>query len=220
MSTEHLATLRQSIPRIGKLLLQLEPTYHLDSVAQVDAAFIEQHGIRVVLWDVDGTLMGYHATDVDPIFAHVRVMFRDGPGQHAILSNCDETRFLALGEIFPEVPLIRGYVSGDGTVLRYRLGTTDTHSTADVARILSSGGKQIRKPSAALVHYGMRLLDENDPQTVLMVGDQYLTDVASANLAGVQSVKVRTFRRDTFPRSIRTSQRIELMLYRLLYGRG
>ncbi len=217
MSTEHLATLRQSIPRIGKLLLHLEPTHHLESVADVNAAFLTAHGIRAVLWDVDGTLMAYHASDVDPTFSHVRAMFSDGPARHAILSNCDEDRFVALAKIFPEVPLIRGYGTVGGLVYRHRLGSVDTHSQADAARILAGGGRQIRKPSAELVRYGMRVLEESDPLTVLMVGDQYLTDVASANLAGVQSVKVRTFRQDSFPPSIRASQRIEQILYRFFY---
>ncbi len=65
----------------------------------------------------------------------------------------------------------------------------------------------------------MELLAEKDQNRVLMVGDQYLTDVASANLAGIRSAKVRTFRRDTFPRSLRFSQALEVTLYRVMHGR-
>jgi predicted HAD superfamily phosphohydrolase YqeG len=197
----------------------MEPTYQLRSVAQVNSKFLEEHGIRAVLWDVDGTLMAYHGTDIDPQLPHVRELFRDGPARHAILSNCDERRFEALGQIFDEVPLIRGYTTTDGFVFRNRLHGQDTHSSSDVEQILSSGGRQIRKPSAELVHHGMQILQESDPLAVLMVGDQYLTDVASANLAGVRSAKVPTFRRDTFPVAIRISQLLESAIYALLYGR-
>ena len=216
MATDHLATLRQSIPRIRQLLSQLEPTYQLETVGEINAAFLERNCIRAVLWDVDGTIMSYHGKDVDPEFPHMRAMFRDGPARHAILSNCDEARFDELGRMFPEVPLLRGYSAPRESVFRYRLREIDTHTQEDIERLLATGGRQIRKPSGELIEYGMEVLEETDPQAVLMVGDQYLTDIASANLAGTRSAKVRTFRRDTFPRSIRTSQRLETLVYRLV----
>ena len=215
MATDHLATLRQTIPRIRHLLSQLEPTYQLETVAEIDAAFLERNEIRAVLWDVDGTLMAYHGDDVDPEFPHIRALFRNGPARHAILSNCDEVRFDELGRMFPEVPLLRGYSAPRESTFRYRLHEIDTHSAEDIEHLLATGGRQIRKPNGELIEYGMEVLAETDPQAVLMVGDQYLTDIASANLAGVRSAKVKTFRRDTFPRSIRTSQLIETLIYRL-----
>ena len=215
MATDHLATLRQTIPRIRHLLSQLEPTYQLETVAEIDAAFLERNEIRAVLWDVDGTLMAYHGDDVDPEFPHIRALFRNGPARHAILSNCDEVRFDELGRMFPEVPLLRGYSAPRESMFRYRLHEIDTHSAEDIEHLLATGGRQIRKPSGELIEYGMEVLAETDLQAVLMVGDQYLTDIASANLAGVRSAKVKTFRRDTFPGSIRTSQLIETLIYRL-----
>lgn len=220
MATDHLATLRQSIPRIRQLLSQLEPTYQFETVGEIDAAFLHRNEIRAVLWDVDGTIMSYHGKDVDPAFPHLRAMFRDGPGRHAILSNCDEARFDGLGHMFPEVPLLRGYSAPRESIFRYRLLEIDTHTPEDIERLLASGGRQIRKPSGELIEYGMEVLGETDPQAVLMVGDQYLTDVASANLAGARSAKVRTFRRDTFPVSIRASQRLETLIYRLFRKRN
>ena len=56
------------------------------------------------------------------------------------------------------------------------------------------------------------------PAAALMVGDQYFTDIASANLAGVRSVKVPTLHRASFPAPVRWSQRLEAVLYRLKYG--
>ena len=220
MSTDQLATLRQTLPRLVRVMKRMRPTYHVGSVAEINRAFLERRGIRGVLWDIDGTLMRYHASDIDPAFQHVRTMFRNGPGRHGILSNCDERRFEALGEMFPEVPIVRGYATTGGDVFRHTLGGQDTHSHDEIQQLLASGGRQIRKPSGELVRHGMELLGEADPKTVLMVGDQYLTDIASANLAGAQSVKVPTFRPESFPRAIRATQLLEGMVYRVLYGRG
>ncbi len=215
MSGDQLLTLRQSLPRMAQLLTKMRPTFQLDSAADVDAGFLERHGIRGVLWDVDGTVMAYHGQDVDAAFPHVRELFRKGPARHAVLSNCDEERFEVLGRIFPEVPLVRGYTTADGLVFRNRSGGRDTHDREQVEKLLANGGLQIRKPSGDLIRYGMRLLEVDDPKAMLMVGDQYLTDVASANLAVARSVKVKTFRRDTFPLTIRFTQRLEQLLYLL-----
>lgn len=215
MSGDQLLTFRQSLPRMAQLLTKMRPTFHLDSAADVDAGFLERHGIRGVLWDVDGTVMTYHGQDVDPAFPHVRELFRNGPARHAVLSNCDEERFEVLGRIFPEVPLVRGYTTADGFVFRSRSGGRDTHDREQVEELLANGGRQIRKPSGDLIRYGMRLLEVDDPKAMLVVGDQYLTDVASANLAEARSVKVKTFRRDTFPLTIRFTQRLEQLLYLL-----
>lgn len=216
MATEHFTTLTQTLPRLRHLLSQMEPTQHAESVAEIDARFLLEGGIEAVLWDVDGTLMAYHAEDVDPVYPHIRTMFESGPARHAILSNCDEKRFEVLGEMFSEVPLIRGYQDGDGFVFRHRVRGVDTHTPEQVADLLR-GGRQLRKPSSQLIKYGMEVLEATDPQRVLMVGDQYLTDIASANLAGARSVKVPTFKRDTFPPLIQASQRLEALLYSLLY---
>lgn len=213
MSGDQLLTVRQSLPRMAQLLTKMRPSFHLDSAAAVDAAFIAGHGFEGVLWDVDGTVMAYHAQDVDPAFPHLRELFRNGPGRHAILSNCDEERFQVLGRIFPEVHLLRGYSTPEGLVFRNRLGGRDTHDGNQVAALLARGGRQIRKPSGDLVRYAMSLLEVKSPSAMLIVGDQYLTDVASANLAHARSVKVKTFRRDTFPLAIRFTQRIEKLLY-------
>ena len=214
-----LATLRQTLPRLWRLRHQLEPTFHVDSAVAIDAAFLERHGISAVLWDVDGTVMSFHGGDVDPEFPHVRKLFRDGPGRHAILSNCHESRFEELGRMFPEVHVVRAYSTANGPIFRVKQQGNDTHTSHEVLELLRAGGRQIRKPSGELVNYCMQLLGEKDPNSVLMVGDQYLTDVASANLAGIRSAKVRTFRRDTFPRALRLSQALEATLYTVMHGR-
>lgn len=213
MSTGQLSTLRQTIPKLWKVLSRLQPTFRLDSVAEVNAEFIGRHEFRGVLWDVDGTIMSYHGSDVDPAFPHLRSLFASGPARHAILSNCDDQRFDTLATMFTDIPIVRGYVTSNGSVFRHSLQGKDTHTAREVAAILSAGGRQMRKPTGELVRYGMELLQIDDPTSVLMVGDQYLTDVASANLAGARSAKVPTFRRDTFPLSIRISQRLESLVF-------
>ncbi len=87
MSGDQFSTLRQSLPRLGRLLTKMRPTYTVESVADIDAEFLETHGIRAVLWDVDGSLMSYHGKEIDPAFRHVRTLFRNGPARHAILST-------------------------------------------------------------------------------------------------------------------------------------
>ena len=215
MSTGQLATLRQTLPQLWNILSQLRPTFHLDSADEVNAEFLNRHDIRAVLWDVDGTLMSYHGSDIDPAFPQLRHLFASGPARHAILSNCDERRFEELAVIFPEIPIVRGYATASGPVFRQKWRGEDSHTSEQIETLLSNGARQMRKPAGQLVRYGMELLGIDDPQAVLMVGDQYLTDVASANLSGARSAKVPTFRRDTFPLSIRISQRLEWLVYAL-----
>ena len=51
-----------------------------------------------------------------------------------------------------------------------------------------------------------------------MVGDQYFTDIAGANLAGVRSIKLSAIGPESLPRSIRMGQMVERLVYRLLHG--
>jgi len=216
MSRDQFSTVLQTLPRIWTIARNMNPTYYCDSVHDITGDFLEREGIRGVLWDVDGTIMPYHATAIDEEFPHLADLMANGPAKHGILSNCDEDRFLELAEIIPILPSLRGYTTPTGLVFRKTHHGQDTHTPTQVAELLAGGAKQLRKPSGALIRYGMEVLGVDDPQAMLMVGDQHLTDVASASLAGARSAKVRTFRRDTFPRSIRFSQRLEQALHRLM----
>ena len=221
MPRDYLATVRQTLPRLALVVRHLRPTFHIHDVSALSPEFFAAQDVEGVIWDVDGTIMTYHAMEIaDEFRPTLRQLFRDdGPPRHAILSNCDEERFLTLGHIFPEIPVLRGYDTASGPVFRRRLRGRDTHTAEDLERLFAAGARQIRKPNGPLVRYAMGELGVEDPSRVVMVGDQYFTDVASANLAGVRSVKVRTFGRETFPRSIRFTQRLEAMVYRLAYGR-
>ena len=213
-------TFRQTLPQLVGVLRNMRPTYHFPNVAPLDASFFEDNALAGGIWDIDGTLMAYHADDVALEFkSQIRGLFQHGPGSHAILSNSNEERFRALGNIFPEIPVIRGYRTPMGPVRRTLLGGTDTHTRAEIDDILNGGGQQIRKPSGLLIKFAMEEMGADDPSRVIMVGDQYLTDVASANLAGALSVKVPTYQRESFPNNIRFTQRLEGFVFKLLHGR-
>jgi predicted HAD superfamily phosphohydrolase YqeG len=47
-----------------------------------------------------------------------------------------------------------------------------------------------------------------------MVGDQYWTDIAGANLGGVRSIRVPPVEPGTFPRTLRVLQSIERSVQR------
>jgi predicted HAD superfamily phosphohydrolase YqeG len=53
-----------------------------------------------------------------------------------------------------------------------------------------------------------------------MIGDQYFTDIVSANLAGVRSIKVPTLDPPSFPTAVRLSQKFETAWVALLRGLG
>ena len=198
----------------------MRPTWWFTDISALTADRLVELGIAAAIWDVDGTLMSYHAEEVDPRFhAQIRALFRDSRVRHAILSNCGEERFLLLGRLFPEIPVMRGYRRRDGeTVFRILHGGND--SLSGVAALLADGAQPIRKPDGELVRRAMAALGVEEPARVVMIGDQYMTDVASANLAGARSIKVDTFRRDSFPLPVKLSQSLERMLYAIFHGRS
>ncbi len=101
MATDQFSTIWQTLPRLWTIARNMQPTYDLDSANDVTPEFLEREGIETVLWDVDGTIMAYHAEAIDSEFAHLPRMFADGPAKHGILSNCDEARFLELADMIP-----------------------------------------------------------------------------------------------------------------------
>lgn len=235
MSATWMQTARRLLPRLAGLSREIRPTFHLDSVNGLSAGRLRDLGVEAVLWDVDGTLMAHHAGRVDPALAAGFESLLRAPGlRHAIVSNCQEARFAELGEIFPATPVVLGYETGAGAAFRVRRGPRESWRGPGAAAASSAGDrapgdlrpirkpdrKPIRKPSRRLVRAALEELDIADrPGAALMVGDQYFTDIASANLAGIRSVKVPTLRRASFPAPVRWSQRLEAALYRLRYGR-
>jgi predicted HAD superfamily phosphohydrolase YqeG len=214
-----IATFVQSAPRLLSLIHQMRPTWRLPSLLALDAAFIAKHGIRAIVWDVDGTLTGdRHRSLVPEAVAPFRALMAHRGLRHTVLSNAGESRFRELGTIFPDMPILRAYTLDDSVLYRRLFQGADSWTAAELADRLAQGARVIRKPSRLLVEYAVRELDAAKEE-VLMVGDQFLTDVAGANLGGVRSVKLPTVARETFRRSVRISQRIESVIFALVHGR-
>ena len=228
MSATWVQTARRLLPRLARLSREIRPTFHLGSVSELSPGDLQELGVEAVLWDVDGTLMAHHADRVDPEVAAAFEALLAAPGlRHAIVSNCQEDRFAELGRIFPGMPILLGYETEAGAAFRVRRGAEEVWEGSgaagrpDPAEAAGGGGglRPIRKPSRRLVQAGLAELGLADrPEAALMVGDQYFTDIASANLAGIRSVKVATLHRASFPSPVRVSQRIEGLLYRLKHG--
>ncbi|WP_419163042.1 HAD hydrolase-like protein [Candidatus Palauibacter sp.] len=218
MSATWVQTSRRLLPRLARLTREIRPTFHLGSVSELSPGDLQELGVEAVLWDVDGTLMAHHADRVDPALTSAFEALLAAPGlRHAIVSNCQEERFAELGRIFPGMPVVLGYETEAGAAFRVRRGAVEEWRGpgASGRRAL----RPIRKPSLRLVRAALDVLDFADrPEAALMVGDQYFTDIASASLAGIRSVKVTTLHRASFPSPVRVSQRLEGLLYRLKYG--
>lgn len=211
-----LLTARETLPRIYRLWSQLTPTFELPSIASIDEAFICEHGIRGIIWDVDGTLMPRHGTAVAPHCADSFRRLMSLPDlRHVILSNCGEERYLQLGKMFPDVPVLRGYGTASGALFRRLLRGEDSLGEAELRALLGGGARQLRKPNVALVNFAVGELACEQRDSVVAVGDQYFTDVAGANLAGIRSIKVPTLARGSFPLAIRQLQRLEVYAHRL-----
>jgi len=215
-----MATLVQSLGRMPLLLRNMEPTWSMASLRELDPAFVNRHGIRGLIWDIDGTLTAYHRTTLLPEVIAPFEALRALPSlRHGILSNAPEWRFRELAGMFPDIPVLRGYALRETVLGRRLLGATDSWTADELTRQVAAGAVPLRKPNADLVRLAVAELG-CPPEAVVMVGDQYLTDVAGANLAGVRSIKLVNPARSTFPLSIRLSQRLEALLYRVRPRRG
>jgi len=203
-----LDTATRVLRELPRLRQHVQPTFRFQDVRAIDRAFLARHGIRGIVWDVDGTLMAYHGHAIAAEFLpHMTTLFGDATLRHAVVSNCDEARFTELARILPEAILVRAYDTPGEPVTRC------VHRGVD--SLGSNGAPEapaIRKPSAALIRAAAKALGDLGVEQLLMVGDQYCTDVASANLAGVRSAKVATYRRDTFPLIVQLAQRLETLL--------
>lgn len=205
-----LLTIRQTAPDAFRLVRKLAPTYEVAGATSIDAGFLETRSIRGLIWDVDGTLTGYHSpAPPSDVAGHLERLAGLPWLRQVILSNCGEERFLELGVIFPATEILKVYEGPSGRVYRRLLaGREDWEGGKG-----GVGLRPIRKPNAELVRYAVRRLGQQ-PEAVAMVGDQYWTDVAGANLAGVRSIKVPVLIPSSFPAAIRFFQVVESVLRR------
>jgi len=212
------STFVQVLPRLPSLVRRMRPTWHLASLDAVNADFVRANDVRGLIWDVDGTLTGDRQTALLPVVERPLAALLAQPGlRHVVLSNAGEHRYRELGTMFPQVPILRAYTLGAEVLYRRLLGTADTWTEQDLAARLAQGARVIRKPSAVLVDYAVRELGVEKAH-VAMIGDQYLTDVAGASLAGVRSVKLPTLAPESFRLSVRVSQRLERIVYAVVHG--
>ncbi|MCI0435741.1 MAG: HAD hydrolase-like protein [Gemmatimonadetes bacterium] len=208
-------TARQSLPQVASVLRHLRPTFSLGDLSELDPGFCADHGVRGLIWDVDGTLTSYHGSQVQPgIREAVNALFGAASLRHVILSNSGDARFEELGRIFPMIPVLKAYRVEEGLVRR-RLFAGDEAWSGAARR---EGMKPIRKPSRDLIGFALEELRVPAGEA-LMVGDQHWTDVAGAGMAGVRSAKLPTLDQRTFPRTLRVLQRVEALASRVLPGR-
>ena len=211
-------TLLQSLRRLPRLLLSLQPTWHLESLHQVTPEFLLQHGVRGIIWDVDGTLTGHGSPKVHAAVVPLLATLLRAPLRHVILSNSPDARVRQLCDLFPDVPVLRIYRRGTVLVPVRTSGDDLEASTALAKELLGQGARAVRKPHEALTNFAVQELGLDAASTV-MIGDQYFTDVAGANLAGVRSIKLPTLSPESFPDSVRLAQGCEAMAYRVMHGR-
>lgn len=211
-------TFVQVAPRLFSLIGKMRPTWHSRSLTEVTPAFLASQGVRGLIWDIDGTLTGDRRRDLIPACVAPFATLRAEPTlRHVILSNASEPRFLQLGELFPDLPVLRAYALRGALLYRRVVGATDTWTAEELSGRLAEGAHVVRKPSAALVAYALRELGCSAGEAV-MIGDQYLTDVAGANLGGVRSIKLPTLAPETFRRAVRVGQVAESLLYAVAHG--
>jgi predicted HAD superfamily phosphohydrolase YqeG len=212
IASDWLLTVRQNLFALPRLWPHLRPTFHLSGVAALTPEFLAANNITGIVWDVDGTLMGCHHKAVA---AHLQGPFHsllaDQRFQHVVLSNCADQRFHELGRIFPDIPIVRGY-TWTGSIAFQRLHRGHEHWEGGPAP--KANRQPIRKPNAVLLEHALSLL-QVPPATAVVVGDQYLTDIASANLVGVRSIKVPTLEPGSFSIPVRLLQHFDASLHRL-----
>jgi predicted HAD superfamily phosphohydrolase YqeG len=202
--------------RFLSLVGRMKPTWHLPDLAALTPDFAGQHGITGFIWDVDGTLTAHHGDTLSPAAAPFTRLLAMPGARHAIVSNAPEARYERLGVIFPDVVVIRGYSLGDRVAFRRLLRGRESWSGDGDGSWIASGARPLRKPSGALVRHAAGELG-CDLGAAVMIGDQYLTDVAGAALAGVRSIKLPTIEKSSFPRRLRIAQQLERSIYLLCY---
>ena len=211
-------TFVQVAPRLASLVGKMRPTWSLRSLSELTPAFLRANGLSGLVWDVDGTLTGDRRRQLLPESeTPFRALLAEPSLRHVILSNASEERFLELAGMFPTVPLLRGYALRGELLFRKIAGGTDCWTPEELAARLAEGAHVVRKPSAELIDLAVRELACAKGEAA-MVGDQYLTDVAGANLGGIRSIKLPTLAPETFRRSVRAGQIAETVLYAVAHG--
>jgi predicted HAD superfamily phosphohydrolase YqeG len=170
----------------------MQPTWHAATIDALTPAFLEQQQVRGVIWDVDGTLTSHHGAQVEPALAPAfRRLVEASNVRHVIVSNAPDARFTQLAQLFPDIPILRLYAL-HGEVIPHRLhGSRNSLSREEFDALQAAGAVVLRKPNARLTQYALQELDCSASEA-LMIGDQFMTDVAGARMADVRALKVET----------------------------
>ena len=141
------STFFQVAPRLFSLLRRMQPTWHLSSLSVVTPEFLAGHGIRAMIWDVDGTLTRDRGPGIEPSQEPpFRALMASPALKHVVLSNASEERFTQLGTLFPMLTILRAYTLGDQVLYRRRRGPDDTWSPAELA---AAAGRRLPASSAS-----------------------------------------------------------------------
>jgi FMN phosphatase YigB (HAD superfamily) len=104
----------------------------------------------------------------------------------------------------PGIPFIKGYQAGSD--LAFQIFQDGEESWTGGAKREAAA---VRKPDQRLVEFAIGQTGVTSRDRIALVGDQHITDIAPANLAGLLSVKVPTFEPASFPLPVRALQLAE-----------
>lgn len=212
---DSLLTVRSSIGGLPRLLTALEPTMRRPSVEAVDPHFLRVHRIERIIWDLDGTLTSHGASNIHPrVRDKVACLFESAQAKHIVLSNAPPDRLRTLSAELPGVPFVKGYTSGRHVTFRTFLPGKESWTNDPSPQL-----RALRKPDLRLVEFATKQVGATGRDRIVLVGDQYFTDITPANLAGLLSVKVPTLDPRSFPLPARGLQLVERLLCVFLSGK-
>ena len=177
----------------------------LPGVEAITPDFLRANRIEGIIWDLDGTLTLHGASEIHPgVRANVMQLLQIVELQNVVLSNARSPRLRALSACLPGIPFVKGYQAGRN--LTFRIFQDGEESwTGGVRREAAA----VRKPDQRLVEFAIEKTGVTSRDRIALVGDQHLTDIAPANLAGLLSVKVPTLEPASFPLPVRALQLAE-----------
>jgi predicted HAD superfamily phosphohydrolase YqeG len=198
-------TVLHAAGQLPQLLTALDPMEELPGVAAITPAFLREKRIAGIIWDLDGTLTSHGASEIHPgVHAHVMRLLQIGELHDVVLSNARSQRLRALSACLPGIPFIKGYQAGSN--LAFRIFQDGKDSWTDGVKREAAA---VRKPDQRLVEFAIAQTGVTDRDRIALVGDQYITDIAPANLASLLSVKVPTLEPASFPLPVRALQLAE-----------
>jgi predicted HAD superfamily phosphohydrolase YqeG len=172
-----------------------------------DSGSEPHEGVAGIIWDLDGTLTSHGASEIHPeVHAHL-TRLQTEEFRNVVLSNARSPRLRTLSKDWPGVPFVKGYQVGPSLAFRIFESGQESWSGGPTARRAA-----VRKPDMRLVEFAIEQTDLSDRDRIALVGDQYVTDIAPANLAGLHSVKVPTLKPASFPLPVRALQVAEHVL--------